>query len=454
MLLIYFIWVTLYYLPTLVVMEHLMIVEKNNKKTIRSWAMFDWANSVYFLVISTAVFPPYFTRYTDDTLSIFGVSFTNSAFYSFIVSAAYLILALLMPLLSGMADYGNKKMYFLKIFTIGGGLACMMMYFFVDTASVWIGSIAFLVATLGAAGGLVFYNAYLPQITDEEQYDFVSAKGYTYGYVGSVICLMMILVLVLKPELFGITSETLPMRIGFVIVGLWWIGFAQLAFRNLPPDATGKLPKGLVKKGIGQLRNAYAYVKSNRNIGRFLLSYFFYIAGVNTVIYCATIFGEVELNLKTSELIITVLIIQIVAIAGAYLFAWVSKLRGNKFSLMAMLIIWIVLCGAAYYTTGKLYFYTLSAFVGMVIGGIQSLSRSSYSKMLDEDLGEVTSFYSFYDFLTKIAVVAGTFIYGLVDFITGNLRYSILSIGLFFVIAIVIMLGVSFEKKEKPYLAV
>lgn len=434
-------------------MEHAIVIEKNNKKTIRSWAMFDWANSVYFLVISTAVFPPYFTSVTDDNLSIFGMTFTNSALYSFIVSAAYLILAFLMPLLSGIADYGNKKMFFLKIFTIAGGLACISMFFFFNTDTVLIGCIGFLVATLGAAGGLVFYNAYLPQITDQDNYDFVSAKGYTYGYVGSIICLIMILFLVLKPEVFGITSTTLPVRIGFVIVGLWWIGFAQFSFKHLPGDSAKKLSKGLLKKGLGELSKAFQYVKGNKNIRRFLISYFFYIAGVNTVIYLATVFGEVELNLTTTQLIITVLIIQIVAIGGAYFFAWLSKVKGNKLSLMTMLVIWICLCIAAYFTTGKMYFYVLSGFVGMVIGGIQSLSRSSYSKMLNEDMDEVTSFYSFYDFLTKIAVVAGTFTFGLVDFLTGNLRYSVLSIGLFFVVAIIIMVGVSFDDKNEIVLA-
>ncbi len=420
-----------------------------DKRTIKSWAMFDWANSVYALVISTAVFPPYFERVTAEQIPIIGDwSITNTSLYTFIVSAAYLILAFLMPLLSGMADYGDKKQFFLKIFTILGGMSCISMFFFIDTDTVWIGSIGFLLATIGFGGGIVFYNAYLPQITTPDRYDEVSAKGFAYGYIGSVICLIGILVIVLKPDWFGITSSTLPVRLGFVIVGLWWIGFGMRSILRMPPDSLTKIPAGMVKKGLKELNVAFKYVKSRVVTRRFLISYFFYIAGVNTVIYLATVFGKKELLMETHELIITVLIIQLVAMLGAYFFAYISKIRGNKVGLIAMVVIWIGICFAAYFVYGKTNFYILAAFVGLVVGGIQSLSRSSYTKLLTDDIDEVTSFFSFYDVLTKLAVVAGTFSFGLVDNLTGNLRYSVLTIAAFFIVALIFLFGVKFEAHQ------
>lgn len=410
--------------------------------------MFDWANSVYALVISTAVFPPYFTEVTDTNLQILGFDVTNTALYSFIVSAAYLIMAVMMPLLSGIADYGDKKNLFLKIFTILGGISCISMFLFIDTSTVMIGSIGFLLATIGFGGGLVFYNAYLPEITTPDRFDIVSAKGFAFGYIGSVICLIGILVIVLKPELFGIVDATLPIRIGFVIVGIWWIGFGLFSIRRLPSDTPGRLPSGMFKKGLNELNEAYTYVKSNANTKRFLSGYFFYIAGVNTVIYLATVFGKQELGLTTSELIMTVLIIQLVAIGGAYFFAYVAKLKGNRFGLMSMIFIWIGICICAYFTTGKLYFYGIAGFVGLVVGGIQSLSRSSYAKLLTDDIDEVTSYFSFYDILMKLAVVAGTFAFGIVDSITGNLRYSVLTIALFFIVSIFFIRKVGFGEDE------
>ncbi len=411
--------------------------------------MFDWANSVYALVISTAVFPPYFTEVTDTNLQIFGVNVTNTALYSFIVAAAYLIMAVMMPLLSGIADYGDKKNLFLKIFTILGGISCVSMFFFIDTSTILIGSIGFLLATIGFGGGLVFYNAYLPEITTPDRYDVVSAKGFAYGYIGSVICLIGILVIVMKPELFGIVNATLPVRLGFVIVGVWWIGFGLFSIGRLPADTPGKIPKGILKKGFNELKEAYTYVKSNDNTKRFLRGYFFYIAGVNTVIYLATVFGKEELGLATSELIMTVLIIQLVAIGGAYFFAYVAKLKGNRYGLISMIFIWIAICFAAYFTSGKLYFYVIAGCVGLVVGGIQSLSRSSYAKLLTDDVEEVTSYFSFYDMLMKLAVVAGTFAFGIVDSITGNLRYSVLTIALFFIVSLFFIRKVGFGEQEE-----
>lgn len=416
----------------------------NNKKTIRSWAFFDWANSVYALVISTAVFPPYFLSITNETVPFFGTTISNSALYSFIVSLAYLLISILLPVLSGISDFGGKRMMFLKFFTVLGSFSCLALYFFTDGSMLWLGSVAFLLATIGFAGGLVFYNAYLPEIVSEDRVDKVSAMGYAYGYVGSVICLIIILVVILKPDLFGIQNETFPVRFGFVLVGLWWIGWSQISFRNLPKDNQDKLPQNAISKGYSEVAKVLKRISKQPMIRNYLLAFFFYIAGVYTVIYVATVFAKEVLNFESQEMIIIVLIIQLLAIGGAYLFAYISKLFGNKNSLLIQLVIWIAICCAAYFVDNKTAFYFIAGGVGMVIGGIQSLSRSSYSKMIEGE-EENASYFSFFELLRNIATVSGTFIFGFIDAITGNMRYSVLGLIFFFVVGIILLARVKFD---------
>jgi UMF1 family MFS transporter len=373
---------------------------------------------------------------------------TNEALYSFAVSFSYIIIALMSPLLSGIADYTGRKMFFMKAFTIIGSLSCIALFWFKDASMIWLGTAGFILATIGFAGGLVFYNAYLPQIVTEDRYDRVSAKGYAYGYIGSVILLIAILVMVLQPQWFGIVNENLPHRIGFVLVGVWWLGFAQYTFKHLPKDSIEKIQPGTLRKGYSEVKNVFHKVLKNQEIKKFLTAFFLYSAGVQTVIYLATIFAKVELGFETDELIITVLLIQLVGIAGAYLFAYVSEKKGNKIGLVIQLVIWIIICITAYFTTGKTLFYALAATVGMVMGGIQSLSRSSYSKLIENKVEDLTSYFSFYDVLYKVSIVAGTFIFGLVQNLTNNMRYSVLSLAIFFVLGLIVVSTVDFNKKE------
>ena len=428
-------------------MDHLM----NNKKTIKAWAVFDWANSAYALVIATAIFPIYFIENTPDFISMGSLKMSNTSLYSYSIAFSYLIIAILSPFLSGIADYSGKKMFFLKLFTILGSLACIALYFFNGAADLWLGTAAFILATIGFAGAIVFYNAYLPEIVTEEHYDKVSAKGYAYGYVGSVILLIAILFMVLKPAYFGITDPRLPSKIGFVMVGLWWLGFAQYSFKHLPQDKKGRFEKKVLYKGVKELKASFKELRSNDNTKRFLLSYFLYSSGVNTVIYVATIFAKEELNFDTKELILIVLILQLVAIGGAFLFAQLSKHSGNKISLSLMIIIWIIVCVLAFYVQGKINFYLIAVLVGMVMGGIQSLSRSSYSKLIenDDNSADLASHFSFYDVLTKLSIIAGTFGFGIINQLTGSLRYSVLFLALFFILGLVALITVNFEYNNK-----
>ncbi len=406
----------------------------NNKKVVNAWAIFDWANSAYALVISTAIFPGYFEEYTPKTINLGGFDFANSALYSFAVSFSYIIIAILSPLLSGIADYTGRRMFFLRLFTLIGSIACSALFFFKGEAQMWLGTSAFVLATIGFAGSLVFYDSYLPLIVTEDRYNKTSAKGFTYGYIGSVLLLIFILIMILQPEYFGFQSGQTGARVGFLLVGIWWIGFAQYTFYYLPKDKKNIFKFNYIKKGYQELGQAWNNVKQMTQTKRFLIAFFFYTAGVQTVIYLATLFGKVELGFETSELIILVLILQLVAIGGAYLFAHIGNILGNKISILIMIVIWIAICLAAYFTYDKLVFYIIAGFVGLVMGGIQSQSRATYAMLIPEKTQDTTSYFSFYDVVYKLAIVGGTFIFGLVNNITQNMRYSVLALALLFFI--------------------
>lgn len=414
-----------------------------NKKVENAWAMFDWANSAYSLVISTAIFPPYFIAMTEDYIPIFGQDVSNSALYAFSVSFSYAVIALSSPLLSGIADYGGKRMFFLKLFTYIGAISCISLFFFDGMSTFFLGISAFVLATMGHAGSLVFYNAYLPEIVEEDRMDRLSAKGYAWGYIGSVILLMISLVIIMQPGLFGLEDNSIPVRISFVMVGVWWLIFSQTTFRNMPRKSKDQDATKLIKRGYQELLEVWEALKKQVDAKRFLYAFFFYSAGVQTVIYLASTFAEKELNFATSELILIILILQLVAIGGAYLFAYVSKLRGNKMSLLTMIIIWFAICIAAHFVTAKWEFYIIAIFVGMVLGGIQSLSRSTYSKLIPDGAVRMTSYFSFYDVMYKTSIIAGTLSFGLVDQWTGNMRLSILVLAAFFVIGYLILIRVN-----------
>ncbi len=418
----------------------------NDKKTINAWAFFDWANSSYALVITVAIFPAYFVSVTDDFIPIFGMDISNSSLYAFAISFAYIIIAAFSPLLSGIADYGGKKKFFLKMFTTIGAIACISLFFFKGTEQLGLGTLGFILATIGFAGALVFYNAYLPEIVTEDRYDRVSAKGFAFGYIGSVILLVLNLVVIMKPTLFGIPEESsLAIRIAFIMVGLWWIGFAQIPFKRLPDDPKDKPKMNLLTKGSEELVKVWKALKHQRHTKSFLISFFCYSAGVQTVLFLASTFAEKELRFSTSELITVILLLQIVAIGGAYFFAKVSDWKGNKFSLIAMLLIWIAICFVAYFVENKGQFYGIAAAVGLVMGGIQSLSRSTYSKLIPNKTEDNTSYFSFYDVLEKVAIVLGTFSFGFIELLTGGMRNSILALGIFFIIGLVILSTVKIQ---------
>lgn len=422
-------------------------MEKNNPKVINAWSMYDWANSVYSLVITATIFPVYYSAVTENNageniVNFLGIEIVNTVLYSYALSFSFLIIAIIAPLLSGIADYSGKKKLFMQIFTYLGAISCIGLFFFTGEV-IEYGIFCSTMASIGFAGSLVFYNAFLPVIATPEKYDIVSAKGFSLGYAGSVILLVFSLILISNPGLLGFSDEGLATRFTFLLTGVWWIGFAQISFKHLPAHTFRSRSVNLLSKGYAEIKKVFLSLKELPDLTKFLLAFFFYNTGVQTVIYLAALFGSDELKLPGEKLILTILIIQVVAIAGSYLFAYVSKKRGNKISLLSMIVIWIIVCLIAFFIQTEYQFYALAFLVGLVMGGIQSLSRATYSKLIPENTIDHTSYFSFYDVTEKISIVLGTFSYGLIEQITGSMRNSTLALAIFFII------GISFLSKVK-----
>lgn len=427
---------------------------RNNKETIKAWAMFDWSNSAYNLVITSTIFPAYYTIITTteefgDQVTFMGRTFTNTALSNYALSFAYLIMAFLLPILSSIADFRGNKKIFMKVFTYIGGVSCSGLFFF-RLETLELGIICFTLAAIGYIGGVMFNNSYLPEIATLDQQDRVSAKGFAYGYVGSVILQIVCFVFVLKPELFGITDPSLPARLSFLLVGIWWISFSQISFAKLPAGSPNydKISKSSVKNGFQELYKVWDQLKTTVLLKRFLLAFFCYSMGVQTIMLVAAGFGEKVLKLGTSKLIAIILIIQLVAIMGALIMSYFAKKYGNIQVIIVVLTIWIGICFAAYYIQNETQFYIVAAVVGLVMGGIQSISRSTYSKFLPQSTPDTASFFSFYDVTEKMAVVIGLFSFAYIEEFTGSMRNSAISLAGFFLFGLLIMFSIFFIRSE------
>jgi MFS transporter, UMF1 family len=419
-----------------------------SKKVINGWAMYDWANSVYNLVITTTFFPIYYLGITGDGNDATKTDYIdflwfkhipNSSLYDYTLAVAFLIVAISSPILSSIADYKGNKKSFMKFFVLLGSLSCMSFYFF-NSFNLLLGSFLMITATVGFWGSLVFYNSYLPEIAAPEDRDRISAKGFTMGYIGSVLLQLIGFALVMMFPKDG-ASQSMAVRITFVLVGLWWFGFAQLTFSRLPNSkpAGEKNNKNIFSNGFNELAKVFTQVKSMPVLWLFLCSFFFYNMGVQTIMLIATNFGKEELKLDTTTLILTVVIIQLVAIVGAIMMSRLSEKFGNFKVLMFVILLWALICIYAYFFLyNKWQFFGVAAIVGLVMGGIQSLSRSTYSKLMPQT-NDTASFFSFFDVTEKIAIVVGMFSFGFITHLTGNMRNSILALMIFFIIGLIIL---------------
>ncbi|MCX2743710.1 MFS transporter [Mangrovivirga sp. M17] len=426
----------------------------NDKKIINGWSFFDWANSVYSLVITSTIFPIYFTSatrafYEGDKIPFFGLQIENSVLYSYALSASFLIIAVMLPLLSGIADNSGKKIQFMKFFTYLGSLSCAGLFFF-NGSNVEYGIILTVLAGIGYSGGLVFYDAYLPEIVTEDRIDKVSARGYSYGYAGSVILLVLNLFMIQSPDTFFLSDDDQAARFSFLLVGIWWAGFAQISFNRLPENPYNrKVTTKVLASGYKEIRKVFRSLRHLPLMKKFLLSFFLYNMGVQTTMYLAATFGEKELKFEGDFLILTVLVIQLVAIIGAIFFAYLATKKGNKFSLVIMLIMWIAICFGAYFTYTKIQFITIAFFVGLVMGGIQSLSRATFAKMIPEKTIDHAGYFSFYDVTFNISIVIGTFGWGLVEQFTRNMRNSVIWLTILFILGLITLITIPLSKAFK-----
>ncbi len=440
-----------------------------SKKVINAWCTYDWANSAYNLVITSTIFPAYFEAVTKDRLpdnevQFLGRNFVNTALYNYALGFAFIIVALISPVLTAIADTRGNKKNFMRFFCIMGSIACAGLYFFAPTeapgntttlsagALHW-GLLCMVISCIGFWASLVFYNSYLPDLVPPPLRDRVSARGYTWGYTGSVLLQIICFIIVFFPETFGLYSNYeqsfMPSRISFVLVGIWWFGFALIPFKYLP-DGNIKVPvkkKNVFKAGFGELKNVWSQVKHHTVLKRFLYSFFWYSAGIQTVFLAATPFGAKELHLPMEKLIITIMIIQLVAIPGAILISRLSERIGNIQTLIATVCVWVLVGAFAYFIQTDIQFYILGAIVGLVMGGIQSLSRSTYSKLIPKTK-DTASFFSFYDVTEKIALVIGMFSFAYIEELTRSMRNSVLVLMTFFFIGMLLLIWTLISQKK------
>ena len=426
-----------------------------SKRVLNGWAMYDWANSVYNLVITSTIFPAYYAAVTGDGkentvdhVTIFGKTFINTSLYNFSLGFAFIVVAFLSPILSSIADFKGNKKQFLFFFCTLGSISCSALYFF-DGSNLFYGLLCMVMACIGFWGSWVFYNSYIPEIAAPEDRDKLSARGFVMGYIGSVILQLICFVLVLMPDTFGITTGKAS-QISFLMVGIWWWGFAQYSLRRLPNGTPSQKDahNNVFIGGFTELKKVWKQVLQMPVLKSFLYSFFFYNMGLQTIFLAATLYGSSELQIPTTNLIVAILIIQLVAIPGAYLISKISEKIGNFKTLMICIFIWILLCITGYLLPvgGINEFYLLALAVGFVMGGTQSLSRSTYSKLMPETK-DTASFFSFYDVTEKIAIVIGMFSFAWITEITGSQRNSVLTLISFFILGL-LLIFLAFKKQK------
>lgn len=436
---------------------HIAPLLKNKRKTINAWAMYDWANSAYALVITSAIFPAYYNSITrvngSSKLDLGWFSIENTAAYSINLGIAFGIVAIISPLLSSISDYSGNHRNYMKFFCYMGALGCMLLFFFDTYRLVHLALAGMLLATVGYSGSIVFYNSYLPAIATEDKQDRVSARGYAFGYIGATTLLILNLLFILNQKAIGISDDTLLPRISFLATGLWWLGFAQIPFHVLPKGLyEPKSGRQHLLNGYKELVKIWNKLKEQRQLRLYLLAFFFFIMGVQTVMFMAASYGEKEIHLGITQLIVTVLLLEYLGIGGAFLFAFISKKRGNLSALMIAVLVWIFICAGSYFIKTSIHFYIAAFFIGMVMGGIQSLARSTYAKMIPKTENNA-GYFSFYDVCEKTAMMCGLVLWGYLDNLTGSMRNSIIALALWFTIGLLLLWRLkknSFTQTARP----
>lgn len=435
-----------------------MSKEIKKQQQITGWVVFDWANSAYNLVIVSTVFPIIFKAFVPDGSEFIGITFKSSdSLYTYAMCFSYLIISIITPILSGIADYGGYKKRYMQFFSTMGAIACASLFLF-DKDHNWIGIVGVIIASIGFSGSLVFYNGFLSEIVPKKLHDKVSAKGFSFGYLGSSILLVVIILLDIYKEFFGIINDKDPIifRIGFILVGFWWFGWARWTFSVLPKGEKNDLPKKeMMVKGFEELKHVWQQLKQLPRLKRFLSAFFIIDLGVQTIVIIAPLFAIKVFGMEGEELVILVLIMQFLGIAGAFLFSKVSKKYGNVTGLIGPSIVYTLVCLIACFATQKWIVYLIASMIGFAMGGIQSLFRSTYSKLLPATKDHA-SFFSFFDITEKIAIVVGLFIYAGVEVITSGMedgfaeRLGVATLGFFFLVGLLLLRRLSKFKSLGP----
>lgn len=433
--------------------KYMAELQKGSKKLLNAWAFYDWANSVYTLTIASSIFPIFYSAlFLSEVKKVnaFGFEFKSTALITFVTAFTFLVVTFTSPLLSGIADYVGNKKNFMKFFCYVGGLGCIGLYWF-SLDHIYLSLLFYFMGLIGYWGSLVFYNSYLPDIAFEEQQDKLSARGFSMGYIGSVILLIVNLVMVMSQS--DGESKIQMMRYSFITVGLWWILFSQYTFYWLPKGTSSghKVTRAVVFNGFRELKLVWNQLTQNLRLKRYLTAFFVFSMAVQTIMLVAVYFGEEEIawadgDEKTQGLIVSILIIQIVAVIGAILTSKASAKFGNIKTLIFVNFVWMILCFYAYFMITPTDFYIAASIVGFVMGGIQSLARSTYSKFLP-DTKDTTSFFSFFDVAEKIGIVIGMVIFATIDQVTGSMRNAILFLFVFFLVGIVLLFRVPKDGK-------
>jgi len=423
-------------------------MQPKDEKIQKAWTFYDWANSVYPLVISSAIFPVFYEGYVDNKVMFFGYEFINTALITILSSAYFLLLVFILPFLSGIADAFDNKKVFMRFFCYLGSFSCILLSFF-DKNHLELSLLLFVLAGIGYWSSLVFYNAFLPEIAEKKDHDSLSARGFSMGYIGSVILLIFCLILIFSaPE----EQRSFFTRLCFALTGLWWFGFSHVTFKRLSKGRKVVFnDKTTYQKGIKELKKVWKYILKTKRLKKFIYSFFVYSMAVQTIMLVAVYFGTKEINWGSGSnakagLIISILLIQLIAIPGALILSKISKIKGNLFALKLSVFIWILLCFSAFLVHEPIHFYFIAGFVGLVMGGIQSLSRSTFSKFIPKATKDTSSFFSFFDISEKLGIVIGMFSYGFIEQITGSMRNSIVALVVFFIIGLILLFRVPKEE--------
>lgn len=418
----------------------------DQKKSIWSWAFYDWANSAYVTVVMAGFFPVFFKMYwstgVDVTVSTAKLGLANSF--------SGLLMGILAPILGAIADRGGVKKKFLVFFTYFGVVMTVVL-FWVQKGHWQAAAALYVLSVVGFSGANIFYDALLPGVASEKKIDYVSALGYALGYLGGGLLFALNVWMTLSPQTFGLgvgdAGSTMAIRVSFILVGLWWAVFTIPIMLFVPEtEAREQRSKTPVRDGLRQLYLTVSEIRSMKNTGLFLLAYWFYIDGIDTIIRMAVDYG-LSIGFASSDLILALLITQFVGFPSAIVYGKLGEKVGPKKAIYFGLVVYIAVVIWAVTMNQKREFYILAVMIGLVQGGVQALSRSYYSRLIPKD--KAGEFYGFYNMLGKFAVIFGPVLISAVGKMTGNPRAGIASVAVFFILGGVLLYFVNEGKSDK-----